>query len=142
MTAAAAERFVVLNMRLLAAAFAVTGTLFIAAPDGVVDTIEDVGESIGSFAAAPSTDLKFWLALGFAYMVVITGIALVVSTDVARYRPLLLVLAAGKVASSLAALAFFVFDADTFVYLLNFVVDASLVGVVLWCWALAARVRA
>ena len=38
-------------------------------------------------------------ALGFAYMTVITGICLVVQADVVRYRPLLLVLAAGKAAS-------------------------------------------
>ena len=34
-------------------------------------------------------------------MVVITGICLIAQTDVVRYRPLLLVLAAGKTASSL-----------------------------------------
>jgi hypothetical protein len=75
-------------------------------------------------------------------MTVITGIALVVSTDVVRYRPLLLVLAAGKAASSLAAGAFFVFDDDVFAYLANFVVDLSLVGVALGCWALAAKAEA
>ena len=40
-------------------------------------------------------------------MVVITGICLVAQADVVRYRPLLLVLAAGKTASSLGSLAFF-----------------------------------
>ena len=53
-------------------------------------------------------------------MVVITGICLVAQTDVVRYRPLLLVLAAGKTASSLGSLAFFVFDEHVFIYLLNF----------------------
>ena len=43
-------------------------------------------------------------------MVVITGICLVAQTDVVRYRPLLLVLAAGKTASSLGSLGFFLFD--------------------------------
>ena len=46
-----------------------------------------------------------------------------------RYRPLLLVLAAGKTASSLAALGFYLFDPDVFIYLLNFLVDGFLVGV-------------
>ena len=45
---------------------------------------------------------QLWLGLGFAYMMVITGICLVVQADVVRYRPLLLVLAVGKAASSLA----------------------------------------
>jgi hypothetical protein len=135
-----AERFVVFNLRLLAASFAVVGILFIAAPDGVLDVISDLGDAIGDFPRAPETTEQFWLALGFAYMVVITGICVVVQADVVRYRPLLLVLAAGKTASSLAALGFFVFDDDVFVYLLNFVVDGFLVGVSLLLWSVSGRV--
>ena len=140
MTGERAERFVVFNLRLLAASFAVTGILFIAAPDGVLDAISDVGEWFGDFPRAPETTEQLWLALGFAYMVVITGICLVVQADVVRYRPLLLVLAAGKAASSLAGLGFFVFDQDVFIYLLNFIVDGFLVGVALLLWSLSGRV--
>ena len=142
MSSQAAERIVVLTMRLLAVSFAVVGTLFIATPDGVIETIDDLGDAVGSFAAGPETEQKFWLALGFAYMVVITGIALVVQMDVVRYRPLLLVLAAGKAASSLAALGFYVADDDVFIYLLNFIVDGSLVLTALGCWSLAGRAEA
>lgn len=141
MSPQAAERIVVLTMRFLALSFAVVGTLFIATPDGVIGVIDDLGDAIGSFTNGPDTDEKFWLALGFAYMVVITGIALVVQSDVARFRPMLLVLAAGKAASSLAALAFFVADDDVFIYFLNFLVDGSLVLTALWCWSLAGRVE-
>jgi hypothetical protein len=74
-------------------------------------------------------------------MTVIAGIALVVSLDVVRYRPLLLVLAAGKVASSLTT-GFFFLEDEVFALLLNFLVDGSLVLVALWCWALAGRVEA
>ena len=42
-----AERFVVLNLRLLAATFALVGVLFIAVPSGVLDVISDVGEWFG-----------------------------------------------------------------------------------------------
>jgi hypothetical protein len=140
MTGESAERFVVLNLRLLAASFAVVGFLFIAMPDGVLDAISDVGDAIGDFPRAPETTEQLWLALGFAYMVVITGICLVAQSDVVRYRPLLLVLAAGKAASSLAALGFFVFDEDVFIYLLNFLVDGFLVGVSLLLWSVSGRV--
>jgi hypothetical protein len=142
MSPAAAERTVVLTMRALAGSFAVVGILFIATPNGVIGRIDDLGDAIGSFAQGPASEQKLWLALAFAYMTVITGIALVVSTDVARYRPFLLVLAAGKAASSLASGAFFVFHDDVFVYLLNFLVDGSLVGISLGCWVLAGRVAA
>ena len=135
-----AERFVVLNLRLLAASFAIVGILFIAIPDGVLDAITDLGDVIGTFSPAPETVEQLWLALGFAYMVVITGICLVVQADVVRYRPLLLVLGAGKTASSLAALGFYLFDRDVFIYLLNFLVDGFLVGVALLLWSVAGRI--
>jgi len=135
-----AERFVVLNLRLLALTFAVVGTLFIATPDGVLDVISDLGDEIGDFTPAPETVEQFWLALGFAYMVVIAGICLVVQFDVVRYRPLLLVLAAGKTASSLSALGFYLFDQDVFIYLLNFLVDGYLAGLALLLWSLAGRI--
>ena len=122
--------------------FAVVGILFVATPDGVIGTLDDVGDWFGGFSSGPATDEKFWLALGFAYMVVITGLALVIATDVRRFRPMLLVLAAGKTASSLAALAFYVGDDDVFIYFLNFLVDGSLVLTALWCWSLAGRVEA
>jgi hypothetical protein len=73
-------------------------------------------------------------------MVVITGICLVVQADVVRYRPFLLVLAAGKAASSRTSLAFYVFDTHFFAYLLNFIVDGSLTLIALWLWSLAGTI--
>ena len=134
------ERFIVANLRLLALSFAAVGLLFIVSPDGTLGRIDDLGDIFGDFTAAPETQQQLWLSLGFAYMVVITGICLIAQADVVRYRPLLLLLAAGKAASSLTSLAFFIFDADVFAYLLNFLVDGSLTLAALWLWALAGRV--
>ena len=144
MTGHAAERFIVWSLRLLAACFAVVGLLFLIRPDGTLAGLDDLGDwlPLGSFAPAPETTEQLWLGLAFAYMTVITGICLVASTDVIRYRPLLLVLAAGKAASSLTALGFYVFDTDVFAYLLNFVVDGGLVVISLVLYALAGRARA
>lgn len=142
MTGERAERFVALNLRLLAIGFASTGLLFLIAPNGVLDVLDDVGDWLGSFTPAPETGAKLWLTLGFSYMVVIAALCAVAQADVVRYRALLLVLAAGKAASSLVALGFYVFDAEVFAYLLNFFLDGSLVGVALWLWALAGRVPA
>ncbi len=135
-----AEKFVVANLRLLAVSFAVVGILFIAVPSGVLDVISDVGEWFGNDTRAPHTQEDLWLALSFAYMVVITGICLVAQMDVVRYRPLLLVLAAGKTASSLGSLAFFLIDEHVFIYLLNFLVDGFLALLSLWLFALAGRI--
>jgi hypothetical protein len=135
-----AERFVVFNLRLMAAGFAIVGLLFIVFQNGVLDFVSDIGDDIGGFTRAPSTDEEFWLALAFAYMVVITGICLVVQADVVRYRPLLLVLAVGKTASSLGTLGFYVFDSHVLIYLVNFIVDGFLAISALWLWSLAGRV--
>jgi hypothetical protein len=136
-----AESFAVLSLRALALSFAIVGILFIAVPNGVLDVISDLGDDLGGFARAPHGTEQLWLALGFSYMVVITGICLLAQTDVVRYRALLLVLAAGKTASSLAALGFYLFDEHVFIYLLNFLVDGSLVLIALWLWSLIGRVE-
>src|SRR5919107_827277 len=130
MRGASAERFVAINLRILAGTFAVVGLLFIVAPDGTLSVLDDFGDwlPLGEFTSAPDTAEQLWLALGFAYMTVIAGLCLLASTDIVRYRPLLPVLAAGKAASSLAALGFYLFDTDVFAYLLNFVVDGFLFG--------------
>ena len=135
-----AERFVVLGLRLLAVGFASTGILFLAAPNGVLEVLDDVGDWFGSFTPAPETGAKLWLTLGFSYMVVIAGICVIAQMDVVRFRPLLLLLAVGKTSSSLAGLGFYLFDQDVFAYLLNFLVDGSLVLVALWLWSLIGRV--
>jgi len=135
-----AQRTVVLVMRALVVAFAFSGVLFLVAPDGLIGTVDDVGDAIGGFSDRPASEQKLWVALSFAYMVVITGIAAVVSTDVVRYRPLILVLAAGKIASSVPALGFYLFHRDDFMYLVTFLVDGTLVFVALGCWVLAGRV--
>jgi len=136
-----AESFAVLGLRILALSFAVVGILFIAAPNGVLDVISDLGDDLGGFTRAPHGTEQLWLALAFSYMVVITGICLIAQADVVRYRALLLLLAVGKAASSLSALGFYLFDEHVFIYLLNFLVDGSLVLVALWLWSLIGRVE-
>lgn len=135
-----AESVAVLSLRLLALSFAVVGILFIAVPNGVLDTVSDLGDELGGFSRAPHGTEQLWLALGFSYMVVITGICLIAQADVVRYRSLLLLLAAGKTASSLTSLAFYLFDEHVFAYLLNFLLDGSLVLVALWLWTLIGRI--
>lgn len=141
MTGEKAERFVVFNLRLMAIGFAVTGFFFIAWPDGTLARLTEFGDNFGDFTPAPETDERLWLSLGFAYMVVITALAWIASTDPVRHRPMLLALAAGKAASSVTSFVFY-FQDDVFVYLLNGIVDGSLVGASLLLYSLAARIAA
>ena len=141
MTGEKAKRFVRFNLLLMAGGFALVGLFFIAWPDGTLARLTEFGDNFGDFASAPETDQRLWLSLGFAYMVVITFLALIAASDVVRYRPMLLALAAGKAASSATSFVFFAQD-DVFAYLLNGIVDGSLVGATLLLYALASRVGA
>ena len=139
MTGERAERFVVLNLRLMAIGFAITGFFFSAWPDGTLARLTELGHHFGFHTSAPETEERLWLSLGFAYMVVITALAWIASTDVVRYRPMLLALAVGKAASSITSWIFFIED-DVFAYLLNGLVDGFLVCASLLLWSLAGRV--
>jgi hypothetical protein len=141
MTGEKAERFVVLNLRLMAIGFAITGFFFIAWPDGTLARLTELGHHFGFHTPAPKTEERLWLSLGFAYMAVITFLAWIASTDVVRYRPMLLALAVGKAASSITSWIFFIED-DVFAYLLNGIVDGFLVFATLLLWSLARRVGA
>jgi choline dehydrogenase-like flavoprotein len=137
----AAERFVVFALRVLAVCFAVVGLLYLFVPTPTLDVISDVGEIFGNHNRAPHTQEYMWLSLGFAYMAVITGICLIAQADVVRFRPLILLLAAGKAASSLTSLAFFLIQGQVFGYLLGFLVDGSLILLAIWLWALVGRIE-
>ena len=139
MTGERAERFVVASLRLMAIGFAITGFFFIAWPDGTLARLTELGHHFGFDTTAPATQERLWLSLGFAYMVVITALTLIAQANVVRYRPMLLALAAGKAASSITSLVFFIED-DVFAYLLNAIVDGSLVGASLLLYVLAGRV--
>jgi len=139
MTGQKADRFVRFNLLNMAIGFAIVGFFFIAWPDGTLARLTEFGNHFGDFEPAPKTDERLWLSLGFAYMVVITFLALIAASDVVRYRPMLLALAAGKAASSITSLIFFAQD-DVFAYLLNGIVDGSLVFATLLLYSLAGRV--
>lgn len=135
-----AEKFVVICLRLLAAGFFVSGILFIAAPDTIIEDLNDLGHSLGGFSDSPQTGSKLWLTLSFAYMMVIGAICAVTQADVVRYRPFIGVLVVAKVSSSLAALGFYLFDDDAFAYLVGFIVDAPLAIAAVWLWSLAGKI--
>jgi hypothetical protein len=120
--------------RLLAWIFALVGFLFLLAPNGTVRAINAAGSVFGIFPPAPQSDLRFWLSLGFAYMALVTVLAWRIADDPRANRALMPVLATGKFASSFTCLLFFLFHQPTFLYLLNFLVDGSIVMIVLGCY--------
>jgi hypothetical protein len=120
------ERLARLNVVVLMWAFVAVGTLFLLVPDGVVAFTNRIGAWLG-FPEAPPTGFRLWLSLATGYMVLVSVLAHLIQRDVHRNRGLLLVLAAGKLASSLTCLAFYLFSLGAFGYLLNFLVDGAIV---------------
>ncbi len=134
---AALARYLRLFLRGWSLTFAAVGAIFVLAPNGTIRVINAVGAWFGDFPPAPESELRFWLSLGFAYMVLVTVLAWVASNDPYRRRDLLLILAAGKAASSLSCLAFYLWTEPCFIYLLNFLVDGSIVLQMVPAWAVA-----
>lgn len=132
---------VALVHRLLAWTFGVVGLTFLVAPNGTVRFINAAGGIFRIFPPAPESDLRFWLSLGFAYMVLVTVLAWRIAADPRGNRALMPVLAAGKFASSFTCLLFFLFAQPTFLYLLNFIVDGLIVLIVLGCYLWLAVVE-
>jgi hypothetical protein len=128
------ERMLRLLFGALALAFAGTGLLFFLFPDGTVRALNAAGGIVG-FPPAPTSDLRFWLSLALAYMVLVTLLAAGIARDPRGRAHLMPILAAGKATSSLTCLGYFVASQPAFIYLLNALVDGSLALVTLAAWA-------
>src|SRR5215510_3272748 len=118
----------------LAVAFAATGLLFFLFPDGTIRFLDAVGRPLG-FADAPPSELRFWLSLAVAYMVLVTLLAAAIARDPYGRAHLMPILAAGKATSSLTCAGYFAASAPAFVYLLNALVDGSLALMTIGAWA-------
>ncbi len=114
----------------LAVAFGVTGLLFLVFPDGTISFLNAVGRPLG-FPPAPPSELRFWLSLAVAYMVLVTLLAGAIARDPTARAHLMPILAAGKATSSLTCLVYFTGSSHALVYLANALVDGSLAAIVM-----------
>ncbi|MCX8072440.1 MAG: hypothetical protein N3C12_08315 [Candidatus Binatia bacterium] len=122
---ATVDRLLGLVYRVLAWTFGLVGALFFLFPDGTVDALNAVGRPLG-FPPAPHLAHRFWLSLGVAYMAAVTALAALIAKAPTERRLLMVPLAIGKATSSLTCLWFFAAFDRYFIYLANFLVDASL----------------
>ncbi len=129
------ERAITLIFQILAATFALVGSIFLLFPNGTVRTINAAGSIFRIFPPAPESALRFWLSLAVSYMALVTVLAWLIQRDPRRYRHLMPVLAVGKFSSSFTCFLFFVFSSPAFLYLLNFLVDGSITLIALGCYA-------
>lgn len=132
------ERRLALLFRALATAFALVGAVFLVWPDPTIEFMNRIG-TVLAMPEAPAMTHRFWLSLGTAYMATVTALAWMIANNPLGRRSMMLALAVGKATSSLTCLWFFLGYERYFVYLANFVVDGSLVAIVLGAWVVAGR---
>ena len=110
---------------LLTLTFAVVGIIFLFHANTVLTFFNSVSEIFG-MQASPVTGNGFYLILAVGYMYLVSLLAyLTFRHPDNRYFPLLL--AHGKLASSVFSLSFFIFHYFFLIYLVNFIVD-GLIG--------------
>lgn len=107
--------------------FAVTGLLFLFIPDRVLTLFNNMSSAF-HMSESPVTDFNFYLILAVGYMYLVTVLAfLMYRYPDNKIYPMLL--AHGKIASSLLSLGLFLFQADYLIYITNFMVD-GIIGVI------------
>lgn len=121
----------------LAIMFAAAGLLFLLIPDGVLSLFNFISGEIG-MKEAPLGGTGFYLVLAAGYMYLVTLIAwLMYKNPGNRYFPLLL--ANGKLASSLLSVYMFISHQPWLIYLVNFVVDGYIGTAVLILYLLLIK---
>ena len=111
--------------------FLIAGLSFYIIPNNVITLFNLVSEKIGHFQPIPLNQEKFYLDLAVAYMACVTAIAYWISRDVLKNLNLTPVLIVGKTTSSLISLVSFFLYQKSLLYLSNFVIDGSIVLIVL-----------
>src|SRR5262245_17042497 len=130
---ASLERMLRLLFAGFALAFAGTGLIFFPFPDGTLRVLNAAGGVVG-FPPAPASELRFWLSLAVAYMVLVTLLAAAIARDPRGRAHLMPILAAGKATSSLTCAGYFVASQPAFIYVANAVVDGSIALATLAAW--------
>ncbi|GBC92032.1 hypothetical protein HRbin15_00493 [bacterium HR15] len=120
-------------LRLLGAGFLAFGLLFAFAPSATVGYFSQWGVALGWTQLPSEGEDGFWRVLAVAFMVMVTVLAFWGAQPTPARPALLMVLAVGKLSSSLLALLFYWQVAPYFIYLLNFIVDGIIALVVFGC---------
>ena len=104
--------------------FVAVGTLFLTVPGGVLGFFNSLSAGIG-LSAAPTEVGYFYLGLAVAYMALVSTLAfLMLRHPSNHYFPMLL--AVGKLSSSVLSLVFFILVQRSLICLTNFFVDGAI----------------
>lgn len=104
--------------------FSLVGILFLTMPAGVLGFFNSLSVGLG-LGTAPTQVSYFYLGLAVAYMVLVSALAfLMFRHPTNHYFPLLL--AVGKLSSSVLSLAMFLLAQWSLILVTNFVVDGAI----------------
>ena len=114
--------------------FVVTGVLFLFRPNQLVAVSNYMGQVWGmNFDPLPLDQGRIWVAFTFSYMVLVVGLAYLALRDPINGHLFLILLALGKLSSSLTALGFYFVDRAALLYLATFIIDGAIVITLLIC---------
>src|SRR4030066_408662 len=114
----------------LAAGFLIVGLLFLAIPEGIISFFNRLSGSLGLPESQP-VGRPFFLVLASGYMYMVSLLAWLMF----RYpdnKTFPLLLAQGKLVTSLLSLVFFIVHRPFLIYLANFFVDGLIAAGVWW----------
>jgi hypothetical protein len=104
--------------------FPLVGILFLIVPAGVLGSFNSLSAGLG-MSPAPTQVSYFYLGLAVAYMALVSALAfLMLRHPSNHYFPLLL--AVGKLSSSVLSLVLFLFAQRSLACLANFVIDGAI----------------
>jgi uncharacterized protein (DUF362 family) len=131
------ERFFKLFMGLSAVTYLIAGFIFALVPGLILKVINFLGKLTPGLPEIPISTEKFWLSLAFSMMMTITCLSYMVYINVRKNKNYTIPVLIAKAASSLSALAFFLFSARYFAYLAIFLLDGAIFWLTLFLYVLA-----
>ncbi len=135
------EKNLKLVLIISAVAYLAGGFAFVLAPEIIITGINFLSGKFtpGLPEILPSKD-KFWLCLAFSMMMTITALCYMAQRHVSKNLGYVVAVLIAKSASALSALAFFIFSARYFAYLVIFLVDGTIFWITLYFLVKAHRV--
>lgn len=134
------ERQLKILLSVSAWTFFLVGLAFATVPGQVLGLVNRASALLNlGFPDMPLSTEKFWLSLAFSMMMTITALCCVAQHNVRRNKGYVIPLLISKATSALSAIAFFVFSARYFAYVVIFVVDGSIFWVTLLFYLRASR---
>ncbi len=117
---------------LLSIVFAVTGGIFLLFPNQLIRIFNEISHSLSSsFEDLPLFSSHLWNLFSFAYMVLVTALAILIARFPKEACAYLWLLFLGKISTALIGLFLFFWEKHALLYLATFFADGAIAAICL-----------